>query len=1264
MLNNWLKNLPIRHKLTLMTMIAVINLIAMGYMAHFFFNTSRVVSIIFNAERLHTLHFQQGIGKYYNYLYSGDTNDLNEGIALIHRANDLAGVFGKTRQLAKEMSRDELTLEYFRVIKDAIENDMDVARLFTGRVLLLLRLGNREILNSFDIATQGANNGERILKLMEQYNTSKEPALLTKIDDAIEEINQNYRDFAQAVQNISNYANRLLVFGIIAITIALALLILLLSRYISQMVTRSVNGIIRNFRYISEGNVSKQVEVTSKDELGQLAGGFNELQENLQVLVNQTRMIAAGDYTVQIAPRSEEDEFSKALIVMIGALAKADHQARRQDWFKTGQNQIGELIRGDQSENELADKVTRFLAEYLEAQAGVFYILGDDGKELLMAGSYAFNKRKSLADRFAIGQGLVGQAAKGRQIISVTDVPEDYTRITSATGDARPRNIIVVPLVHNNQLAGVVELAAIREFSDDHIEFLKSVAGNIAISLISSVSRRQLAELLEKTQQQAEELQTQQEELRVANEELEEQTRVLREREAELQAQQEELRVINEELEENTTSLEVQKREVLEKNTALAHARDELETKAHELEITSKYKSEFLANMSHELRTPLNSLLILSRNLMQNKQGNLTPTQLESIEIIRNSGNDLLNLINEILDLAKIESGKMVINLENIELKQIADNCEKNFRHLADEKKLTFEVVTLPGLPAHIQTDGQRLDQVLRNLVSNALKFTDEGNIRISFGIAPEGFKPLRDDLKNTPLLEISVADTGIGIPADKQRIIFEAFQQADGSTSRKYGGTGLGLSISKEIIKTLGGELRLISEPGKGSVFSIYLPVAVNDINPETETPAPAPAVEENQTLPKLKAVADDCSRKLTDDRDTITPNDRAILVIEDDINFAGILKNECHEKGFRFLYACTGESGLKMAEDYLPDAIILDIRLPGIDGITVLDHIKRNPSLRHIPVHMMSALEQSLDVFRKGAIGFLTKPATPEKLEAAFASIESFVTRKVRELLVIEDDEVLARQIAEIVGKGDVDTRLAHTGAEALALTGEYVFDCVVLDLGLPDMTGFELLEKMKKKMGNTMPPVIIYTGRELTREENNLLKKYAESIIVKGVKSEERLLDETALFLHRVVKNLPGHKQEIIESIYKKDAALSGKKVLIVDDDMRNLYALSIVLDEKGMRITEAENGEVALKILDQQKDIDIVLMDIMMPVMDGLETIRRIRKKQGLSRLPIIALTAKAMKDDYDKCLAAGASDYLSKPLDIERLISLMNVWLYK
>ncbi|MFP4472017.1 MAG: response regulator, partial [Bacteroidales bacterium] len=1142
------------------------------------------------------------------------------------------------------------------------------ARLMVNRVNLLLFLDNPELRTSLDYATLGAEKGENIKEIIAHYAASPGAQKMQELKLAIDDMHVYYTEFADSINAISLYANSLLLWGILVITILLITITILLSGYISRMISASVFKLVDNFKEMVKGNIDKKIEIETHDELGTLAGSFAEMQSSLQEIVDQMQKIADGDYDVHLDLKSEKDRLTLALNKMTRALRDTSLENESQNWLKSGQNALNEKMRGDRDLMELTSAIITYLAEYLDAQVGAVYLVDESGRTLSLYGSYAFTRRKQLNDRFKMGEGLVGQAAFGRQTISLSDVPEDYTRITSATGDMRPRNVVVQPLIYDQDVIGVIELASKKEFGNREMDFLSSISENIAISINSSRSRVKLKELLEQTQQQAEELQTQQEELKVANEELEEQTKALRESEKELQAQQEELRVINEELEEKTHSLELQKTEIATKNLDLLKMKEDLEDKAEQLELTSKYKSEFLANMSHELRTPLNSLLILSKNLVQNKNDNLNDDQLESLEIIRKSGHDLLNLINEILDLSKIESGKMSLNVEEIRVSTILKNVKNNFSHMISEKGLELNLKSDPAMPATIATDLVRIEQLIKNLISNAIKFTHQGSITVSFQPAPADRTYQNPKVDPQEYFAMSVSDTGIGIPREKQLIIFEAFQQADGSTSRKYGGTGLGLSICKEIAKLFRGEIHLKSEEGKGSTFTVYLPYRFGEAGGSAGTTAePMPSIPEipvkidSKTHSKGSKIS---LKSIDDDRDNLKENDRVILVVEDDPVFAKVLRKQCYEKHFRFLHAPTGETGLAMAEKYKPDAIILDIKLPGIDGITVLDRIKDNPKIRHIPVHMMSALEESIDVFRKGAIGYLTKPIDTGKMDEAFEKLETMINKKVKDLLIIEDDTKLREQIIDIIGREDVEPIGVGTAKEAIEVLKKNAIDCIVLDLGLPDMPGFELLKKLENDEDLEVPPVIIYTGKELSREESRELKKYADSIIIKGVKSEERLLDETALFLHRVVDHLPKSKQKIISTLHDKDAVFRGKKVLVVDDDMRNVFALSKILDEKGMKIIEAENGKVALEKLEKEKDVDIVLMDIMMPVMDGFEAMRQIRKNPAFRNLPIISLTAKAMKDDQEKCIAAGASDYLAKPIDIEKLISLMNVWLYK
>jgi len=776
---------------------------------------------------------------------------------------------------------------------------------------------------------------------------------------------------------------------------------------------------------------------------------------------------------------------------------------------------------------------------------------------------------------------------------------------------------------------------------DTTITPFKGVDGKIekylAIRFDITTTKNQM-EVLAK---QGEELQTQQEELKQMNEELEEQAQNLIQ-------QQEELQMTNEELEEQTQSLEA-------KNLEVEASKKDIEQKTKQLEISSRYKSEFLANMSHELRTPLNSLLILSKDLSENRNKNLDGVQVESAEIIYKSGCDLLVLINEVLDLSKIEAGKMSLNIESVSLKSFANELIREFKHHAEQKGLKLNSKLEKELPEFIRTDSQRLNQILKNLLSNAIKFTEKGSVSV------------RIDRNSESTVIISITDTGIGIVEDKQEAIFEAFQQAEGGTSRKYGGTGLGLSISRELAKLLGGEIKLSSKLNEGSVFSLIIPLEIVQDEELLSTRVTESYLEKKSNLFKPH-VSNETKYlnypSIKDDRETITGDDKTVLIIEDDLKFAAIILKQANKKGFKCLSAATGEDGLALALKHKPQAIILDMILPGINGHAVLLELKANPALRHIPVHVISAKERSLEPIREGAIEYLMKPVAKEDLEEAFNRIEKFVNRKMKNLLIIEDNENSRKSMRIIIGNGDVKCFEAATGIEALNLYQANQIDCIILDIGLPDMSGFDLIHKLEKIKDHNLPPIIVYTGKELTKEENNELEKYAESIIIKGVKSEERLLDETALFLHRTISNLPKSKQVVINNLYDKEAVFHSKKILLVDDDMRNLFALSKILKERGIEIIKAENGKNALEMLELHPEIDLVLMDIMMPEMDGYEAMKQIRAQVRFAKLPVIALTAKAMKDDKQKCIDAGANDYITKPIDVERLLSLMRVWLSK
>jgi len=963
-----------------------------------------------------------------------------------------------------------------------------------------------------------------------------------------------------------------------------------------------------------------------------------------------------------------------------GILASVQRMARSlKDYYddlegknrlQKGQTELAAIIRGDQSIKDTGNAVISFLAEYLEARIGIIYRLNEDD-ELVLAGSYAYQKRKHLANRFQVGEGLVGQAAYEKQPILLTRPPEDYIEVTSGLGAEAPESIFVVPLIYNDSVEGVIELGFFRQLEERDREFLEKSAESIAIALSMAKGRDRLERSLRTTQAQSEELQQQQEELQAANEEMEEQTQVLQTSESRLKQQQEELQAANEELEEKTEFLERNRKEIQEQNTRLEIMHQELETKAEDLGRSSQYKSEFLANMSHELRTPLNSLLLLSRLLMDNRDGNLTDDQIESAQVIYNSGNDLLQLINEILDLSKIEAGKMKIEAGPIKLEEMAENLRNNFEHQAADKGLRFSVKIADNSPETIISDRQRVEQITKNLVSNSIKFTDEGTVSVDFFTPDEATSFTTTTLANKAAIGIRVHDTGTGIPADKLQEVFEAFQQVEGGTSRKYGGTGLGLSISRELAKLLGGEIQLESEVQKGSTFTLFLPVELDlpeaDARPADGVQTAAPAAAMPAALEGDKAVASHGNLTVSDkdpddDRLAITRDDRTILIIEDDLKFAGTLKTVCHERGFKVVIAATGEEGITCAERYQPDGIILDIHLPGIDGWQVLDTLKNHSSTRHIPIHFMSADDMNPEALQKGAIGFLSKPIDREEIEQALISIENLIDKQVKQILLVEDNEDQRFAITRLLGGDDIVIHEAISGAAALSAVRENYYDCVIVDLGLPDMSGFEMISIMAEELEARCPPIIVNTGKEMSQEEERLLREYSDSIIIKGVRSEERLLDETSLFLHQMVEKMPESKKRIISALHDSEQDFQGKRILIVDDDMRNVFALSRSLKQHGLQTVKAENGAKALDILARRDDIDLILMDIMMPVMDGYETMRQIRSQNQFTTLPIIALTAKAMAQDRDECISAGANDYLSKPVNVERLLSMLRVWL--
>jgi hypothetical protein len=980
------------------------------------------------------------------------------------------------------------------------------------------------------------------------------------------------------------------------------------------------------------------------------------ISEPLRNFSSAAEKITDGDLSVSLPDNVSQDEIgvlTRTFNQMVANLRDTKQRNKEQNWLKSNLAELSQMLQGQRNLETVARLILSNLAPLVEAQHGVFYVMDSEGENLVLKlySSYAYNQRKNLANQFRLGEGLVGQCALEKQRILLTEVPADYIRISSGLGEAPPLNIVVLPVLFEKEVTGVIEFASFQRFQKIHLTFLEEVSEVIGIAFNTIASDMRTQQLLEQSRALTIELQNQQEELKQSNQHLEESQLLLREQQEELKQSNDELQQLNEELEEKAELLEAQKQKVEGQNQDIEVARQALEDRAEQLALTSKYKSEFLANMSHELRTPLNSLLILARLLANNDQANLTDKQVEYSRTIYSAGTDLLELINDILDLAKIESGTLSLLIGQVSFIDLQIYLERTFNQVAQNKGLSFTIELDNNLPRVISTDPKRLQQVLKNLLANAFKFTEQGGIILKVGMA------------SSDTVAFAVSDTGIGIPRDKLQIIFEAFQQADGTTSRKYGGTGLGLSISRELAQKLGGRIELVSQPGQGSTFTLYLPHNYLGSG-QGDTGTISPRLSETASLrtPFPSSVVNE----IASNRENIETREltRTLLIIEDDLTFARILEEMASQQGFKVLVANISKQGLALAQQFLPDAITLDINMPEMDGWTVLDCLKRNPDTRHIPVHILSGDDRQQRGLQLGAISYLQKPVSPEALTQTLTNIKGFVERKVKNLLVIEDDLVQAQSIIELVGNGDVQSTAVNTAAEALTILQSNSFDCIVMDLGLPDMNGFELIEQIKQQPNLLKIPIIVYTGKELTPAEETQLRRLAETIIIKDVRSPERLLDETALFLHRVQANLPQPKRQILQQLRTSDPVLTNKKILIVDDDVRNIFALTSLLESYQMQVVFAENGADGIEILQENPDINLILMDIMMPTMDGYETTRAIRQQVQFRSLPIIALTAKAMQGDREKCIEAGASDYITKPVDTEQLLSLMRVWLYQ
>jgi HAMP domain-containing protein/signal transduction histidine kinase/DNA-binding response OmpR family regulator len=1056
--------------------------------------------------------------------------------------------------------------------------------------------------------------------------------------------------------------------------------------FMASNLTEQVRGIVKVVTAVANGNLTQRLTVQAKGEVAALADTINNMTDTLATfadqvtnvarevgvegrlggqanvpgaagtwkdltgnvnllaanLTNQVRAIAEvatavtkGDLTrsIQVETRGEVAELKDNINTMISNLRETTESNREQDWLKTNIAKFTGMLQGQRELRTVGQLLLTELVPLVNAHQGAIYHLtaGDGHAQLRLLSSYAHGGRRAVRDSILPGEGLLGQCALEKKRILVSNVAPGFIGISSSLGEATRVNIIVLPVLFEGQTKAVIELASLHPLTVVNITFLEQLTLNIGAVFNTIEATMRTEGLLTQSQQLT----------------------------VELQARQSELQNTNEQLGTKAQLLAEQNAEVERKSAEVEQARSALEEKAAELALTSKYKSEFLANMSHELRTPLNSILILSQQLAENSPGNLSNKQIEFSRNINSSGSDLLNLINDILDLSKIESGTVTVEVEEIPFAGLRENIDRNFRHVAEAKNLPFNVWFADDLPHSMTSDPKRLQQILKNLLSNAVKFTSHGHVDVRVSLATQGWNPDHSILSAArPVLAFAIEDTGIGVAPEKQRLIFEAFQQADAGTSRKYGGTGLGLAISRELATLLGGEIKLTSVHGRGSTFTLYLPL--HHPGPSESHAIATPVVEARSKalVPVTREV------HIEDDRSSMREGDPLLLIIEDDPHYARVLLGLARDRGFKGIVTGKGATGIALARQYHPTAISLDIFLPDMLGWTVLNQLKLDSTTRHIPVQIVTMEEERQHGLAHGAFSYLVKAPTTDGLEAAIDRIKEFAVPRTKRLLVVEDNELERQSIVELLGYRDIEIETAATGAEALAALGARTFDCAVLDLRLPDMTGFELLDNMRGNSDLADVPVVVFTGRDLSIEEQTRLRTMAKSIVLKDVRSPERLLDETSLFLHRVVTDLPREKQAMLERLHDSTEVLRGRKILVVDDDARNIFALTSVLENHDMHVVSATSGQSAIDIIQNTPDVGIVLMDIMMPDMDGYETMRAIRRVPDFRTLPIVALTAKAMKGDREKCLDAGASDYIAKPVNTDQLLSLMRVWLFR
>ncbi|HWV67877.1 response regulator [Chitinophaga sp.] len=1026
------------------------------------------------------------------------------------------------------------------------------------------------------------------------------------------------------------------------ILVGIVVLVIVFISYTIKGITDSLEMLRAAAVKISRGVPGSAPEVHTKDAIGSLARSFNAIDQTNQELATAADSIGKGNFNIDVKPRSEDDVLGNAVVQMAADLKTFRSNAEQKMWIQTGLNQVSETLLSEKDMHALSKDALTDIVQYTGAQTGVLYVR--QSGELYLSAEHALSPAHPAPQVIEIGKTLLGQSISRKEPLYLTEAPDNFLHIAGAAASAQPGYVLIIPLIHAGIAEGVIEIGSLFPFKEHVIDFAKQAAVNIAIALQSTRSRTRLQELLEETQAQAEELQTQHGELESLNVELEAQTQKLQVSEEELKVQQEELMQSNAELEERSRLLE-------EKNQIIVERNLDIHKKAEELALSTRYKSEFLANMSHELRTPLNSILLLSRLLSENHDANLNGDQVEYAQVINSSGKGLLTLIDEILDLSKIESGKMELEFSQVSIADICGNMQALFEPIAKEKGLQLQIHKDAGVPATIETDQVRLEQILKNLLSNALKFTAKGFVRLEV-LEGETLQTIR----------FAVKDTGIGIPAEKQQVIFEAFQQADGSTRRKYGGTGLGLSISRELAKLLGGQITVSSNGNDGSEFVITVPILRKSATPATPSSIlPPPVVEDQEADQKKRFLSATVPEDVYDDRGLIETGDPVILIVEDDTHFAKALLDFTHARGYKGIVSVRGDEAAELARIYKPIGILLDIQLPIKDGWQVMEELKSDPATRPIPVHIMSSMEVKKESLLKGAVDFISKPVDLQSMQLIFEKMEFVLQRSTKKVLILEENAKHAKALAYFLSNYQVNSEISNNVEDGVSLLQQQDVDCVILDMGIPDQRAYEALEMVKEIKGLENLPIIIFTGKSLSQAEEQRIRQYADSIVVKTAHSYQRMLDEVSLFLHLVSENAPvaqagNGKMGVLNEVLK------DKTVLVADDDVRNIFSLTKALEKHQMKVLSAIDGKEALEQL-KGHPVDIVLMDMMMPEMDGYDAIAAIRKQPGLRGLPVIAVTAKAMMGDREKCLQAGASDYISKPVDVDQLLSLLRVWLY-